>query len=169
MLTRLVNAQLRLRGRVHLPLTVQLQGRVRIAGRGDIILGEGVSLIGDVVPLEFIAHKGASIVVGDQTFINYGSSISAHESVIIGHNCLLGHYTFIIDNDHHMLLNHYVTPVSKPVVIEDRVWLGARVIVLPGVRIGHDAVVGAGSVVTKDVAPASIVAGNPARVIQNVE
>jgi acetyltransferase-like isoleucine patch superfamily enzyme len=47
------------------------------------------------VPIEFVSHTGARIIVGDRTFINYGSSISAHELVTIGRHCLLGHYTFI--------------------------------------------------------------------------
>jgi maltose O-acetyltransferase len=55
---------------------------------------------------------------------------------------------------------------SQPVVIEDDVWLGARVIILPGIRVGHGAVIGAGAIVTKDVPPFAICVGNPARVIR---
>jgi maltose O-acetyltransferase len=164
----LLNAQVRLR-KASVPLTVRLEGRARVAGKGQVILGKGVSLVGSIVPIELIAHEGARLVIGDKTFINYGSSISAHESVQIGRNCLLGHYSFIIDNDHHTVGDQYRTPPSKPVVIEDRVWLGARVIVLPGVRIGHDSVVGAGSVVTKDIPPFSVALGNPARVVENLD
>jgi chloramphenicol O-acetyltransferase type B len=56
--------------------------------------------------------------------------------------------------------------VGAPVTIGNDVWIGARVIVLPGVQIGDQAIVGAGAVVTKDVEPLAIVAGNPARVIR---
>lgn len=55
---------------------------------------------------------------------------------------------------------------SKPVVIEDDVWVGARAIILPGVTIGAHSIVGAGSVVTKDVPPWTVVGGNPARIIK---
>lgn len=55
---------------------------------------------------------------------------------------------------------------SAPVVIEDDVWLGARVIVLPGIRIGRGAVVGAGAIVTKDVPPYAVCVGNPARIVR---
>lgn len=55
----------------------------------------------------------------------------------------------------------------QPIIIEDDVWLGARVIILPGVRVGTGSVIGAGSVVTRDVVPYSIAAGNPARVIRS--
>ena len=55
---------------------------------------------------------------------------------------------------------------AKPVVISDKVWLGARVTICPGVMIGEGAIVGAGAVVTKDVPPRAVVAGVPARVIK---
>ncbi len=59
-----------------------------------------------------------------------------------------------------------LTPPSRPVILEDNVWLGNCAIVRPRVTIGRDAVVGAGAVVTKDVPPRTVVAGNPARVIK---
>lgn len=164
----LLNAQLRMRGNVRLPLSVRLLGRVQIAGGGDVVFGNGVSLTGNIVPVEFVAHRGARIVIGDYTFINYGSSISAFELVTIGRHCLLGHYTFIIDNSEHDVRQHNMLPPSKPVVIEDHVWIGSRVIVLPGVHIGHHAVIGAGSVVTKDIPPLCVAAGNPARIIRSI-
>jgi maltose O-acetyltransferase len=59
--------------------------------------------------------------------------------------------------------------VAKPISIEDNVWIGGAAILLPGVSIGRNAVVGAGSVVTRDVPPNTVVAGNPARVIREIE
>jgi len=59
--------------------------------------------------------------------------------------------------------------VAKPIVIEDNVWLGGAAVLLPGVRIGRNAVVGAGAVVTRSVPANTIVAGNPARVIRELE
>jgi len=59
--------------------------------------------------------------------------------------------------------------VAKPIVIEDNVWLGGGAILLPGVRIGRNAVVGAGAVVTRSVPANTVVAGNPARVIREIE
>ena len=58
---------------------------------------------------------------------------------------------------------------SQPVLLKSGCWIGAGVIILPGVTIGENSVVGAGSVVTKDVPPATVVAGNPARIIRNIE
>lgn len=92
LLAALLNAQLRMRGRTHVALSVRLRGRICISGSGRLVLGNGVTLIGSVVPIELISHKGARITIGDHTFINYGSSISAHELVAIERHCLLGHY-----------------------------------------------------------------------------
>ena len=66
-----------------------------------------------------------------------------------------------------MRLQGYLKP--QPVVIEDDVWIGARVIFLPGVRVGRGAIVGAGAVVTKDVPDYALVVGNPARVVGTVD
>src|SRR4051812_44961286 len=56
---------------------------------------------------------------------------------------------------------------ERPVIIEDDVWIGARTIILPGVRVGHGSIIGAGSVVTRDVPPYSVFAGNPGRVVRD--
>jgi len=109
---------------------------------------------------------GGRIEIGDRTFLNYGVSISAFQSVRIGARCLLGTYVNIMDNNWHDVLDRSRVPPSRPVVLEDNVWLGNRVIVLPGVTVGHDSVVGAGAVVTRDVPPRSVAVGNPARVVR---
>jgi maltose O-acetyltransferase len=164
----LLNAQVQLRGRARVPLSTRLRGKVHIAARGEVVFGEGITLVGNVVPIEFVSHKGGRILVGDHTFINYGSSISAHELVSIGRDCLLGHYTFIIDNNQHDLWHHLVVPPPGPVIIEDNAWIGSHSIILPGVRIGHNAVIGAGSVVSEAVPPWCVAVGNPARVVRRL-
>jgi acetyltransferase-like isoleucine patch superfamily enzyme len=164
----LLNAQLRIRGRTKVPLSVRLKGKIRISGDGRLVLGNGITLIGHVVPIEFVSHKGGRITIGDHTFINYGSSISAHELVAIGRHCHLGHYAFILDNNEHDLQQHLMLPPSEPVVIEDHVWIGSRVCILPGVRIGQHSAIGAGSVVTADIPAYCLAAGNPARVVRSI-
>lgn len=162
----LLNAQLRLRRAGHVPFSIRLSGRARAGGGGRITLGDRLNIIGTTVPVELIAAPGAELLIGDGTFINYGSSIAAQESVSIGRDCAIGQYAIINDNDYHQIDDKRRMPPSAPVVLEDRVWLGARVTVLKGVRIGHDAVIGAGSVVTRDIPPCSVAVGVPARVVR---
>lgn len=165
----LLNAQLQMRGKARVPLSVRLHGKVYIKGSGDIAFGEGTALTGSVVPLEFIAHEGAHLVIGNHTFINYGSSISAHQRVEIGDHCLIGHYALILDNDQHDLTKHDVLPPSAPVIIEDHVWIGSKVTILPGVHIGRYSAIGAGSVVTRDIPSHCLAVGSPARVIRRMD
>jgi acetyltransferase-like isoleucine patch superfamily enzyme len=162
----ILNAQLRLRGKTKAPLSVRLRGRVQVSGCGELLLGEGVSLNGTVVPVELVTYSSGRIEIGSQTFINYGTSIAARASVKIGSYCLLGHYTFVMDNNQHGMIRRWDLPQSEPVIIEDHVWIGSKTVILPGVHIGSRAVVGAGSVVTKDIPPRCVAAGNPARVIR---
>jgi acetyltransferase-like isoleucine patch superfamily enzyme len=164
--TYIMNAQLRLRGKARAPFSVRLQGRVQFSGCGEVVLGEGVSLNGTVVPIELVTYTSGRIEIGKRTFVNYGSSIAARTSVKIGSHCLLGHYTFVMDNDQHDVINHAVLPQSEPVIIEDHVWIGSKAIILPGVRIGSRAVIGAGSIVTRDIPPRCVAVGNPARVLR---
>jgi maltose O-acetyltransferase len=160
----LINAQVRIRGKARLPLSVRLTGRIRLRGDGDVEFGQGVTLVGDVVPIELVSYKDARISIGDHAFINYGLSISAYKQVDIGRHCQLGHYTLILDRNEHGVEEREVAPPPAQVIIEDHVWIGSRAIILPGVRIGHHSVVGAGSVVTKDIPANCLAVGVPARV-----
>jgi acetyltransferase-like isoleucine patch superfamily enzyme len=162
----LANAQLRIRGKARVPLSVRLIGRISLRGDGDVEFGQGVTLMGDIVPLEFVSYKEARISIGDHTFINYGSSISAYKQVKIGRHCLLGHHLLIVDRNEHGVDQREVVPPPAQVIIEDHVWIGSYVVVLPGVFIGHHSVIGAGSVVTKDIPANCLAVGNPARVVR---
>jgi acetyltransferase-like isoleucine patch superfamily enzyme len=166
--SHILNAQLRLRGRTTAPFSVRLRGRVQLSGGGEVVLGEGVSLNGRVVPIELVTYTSGRIEIGNHTFVNYGSSIAARASVKIGSHCLLGHYTFVMDNGQHDIVRHAELPQSEPVIIEDHVWIGSKAVILPGVRIGSRAVIGAGSIVTKDIPPRCVAAGNPARVLRHL-
>ena len=165
----LVNAQLRIRGKARVPLSVRLVGRIHLRADGDVEFGQGVALVGDVVPIEFVSHTGSRISIGDHTFINYGSSITAYEQVKIGRHCLLGHYTLIVDRNEHGIEQREVAPPAAPVIIEDHVWIGSHTIILPGVCIGRHAAIGAGSVVTRDIPANCLAVGNPARVVRQFD
>jgi maltose O-acetyltransferase len=166
--SHILNAQLRLRGKARVPFSVRLRGRVQLSGCGEVVLGEGVSLEGTIVPIELVTYTSGRIEIGNRTFINYGSSIAARASVKIGSYCLLGHYTFVMDNNQHDVVRRTELPQSEPVIIEDHVWIGSKAVILPGVRIGSHAVIGAGSIVTKDVPPRCLAAGNPAHVLRHL-
>jgi maltose O-acetyltransferase len=166
----LLNAQLQIRAKaaVRLPWSVRLHGRIYFRAGGDVEFGDGVSLVGTVVPIEIVSHEGSHISIGEHTFINYGASITAYREVRIGRHCLLGHHLRIIDRSEYGLEQREIAPPAAPVLIEDHVWIGAHVIILPGVRIGHNSAIGAGSVVTKDVPANCLAVGNPARVLRRI-
>lgn len=162
----IVNAQLRFLGKAKVPRSVRVVGRMRVRGNGKLDIGRGVTFAGTVVPVELETFDAGRIAIGNNTFINYGTSIAARSSVEIGPYCHIGHYTFIMDNGQHDVVRHMQLPPSAPVVIEDNVWIGSKAIILPGVRIGCRAVIGAGSIVTRDVPAKCVAAGNPARVLR---
>jgi len=115
----------------------------------------------------------SSIVVGDGTGIS-GATIVARRGIAIGRRVLIGAGADIWDTDFHPLdpeqrRAHATRDAAcAPVRIEDEVFVGARTLILKGVTIGSQAVIGAAAVVTKDVAPGTIVLGNPARVVGTV-
>jgi maltose O-acetyltransferase len=98
-------------------------------------------------------------------------TILDNNEVHIGHNVLIGPAVQIYTAAHLLQAESRIQglEVAKPIVIEDNVWFGGGAILLPGVRIGRNAVVGAGAVVPRSVAANMVVAGNPARVIRAIE
>lgn len=111
--------------------------------------------------------KGAAIRIGKGTYLNRGTEIVAAKAVSIGADCKIARDVIIMDTDQHAV--GHASIQMKPVVIEDRVWLGSRAMVLKGVCIGHDSVIGAGAIVTKSVPPYSVVVGPAARIIKTLQ
>lgn len=111
---------------------------------------------------DIVLFKGARLEMG-KSFINSDARIRVHERVTIGDGCAISHGFVCMDGNAHAIDGRRIV---APVEICDRVWIATGVTVLPGVRIGEGAVVAAGAVVTKDVPPACLVAGVPARVIR---
>ena len=107
-------------------------------------------------------HK-AQIKIGEQSQIGDRTQIHAGDGVYIGNHVFIAWDVNILDRDYHAV-DGLVEKV-EPIYIEDNAWICCRAIILKGTRIGHHAIVGAGAVVTKDVAPYSIVAGNPAQLV----
>jgi acetyltransferase-like isoleucine patch superfamily enzyme len=152
---------------------------VNIGKRSEIVLGDNVLVnsrvtsnpIGQPHPTLLTALRpGSFIRVGDGSSMS-GASIFAQSGITIGDRVLVGAGACIWDTDFHPVdpqrrREHISRDArSKPIVIEDDVFIGGRALVLKGVTLGRGSVVGAGAVVTKDVGPGNIVGGNPARVI----
>ncbi len=116
------------------------------------------------------------ISIGDNVSINYDCHIGCVNEITIGHGVLLASRVYISDHSHGTLDYHDIhTPPSErlvhskgAVVIEDGAWIGEGACILPGVRIGRHAIVGANAVVTKDIPPFSVAAGVPARVLKTL-
>jgi acetyltransferase-like isoleucine patch superfamily enzyme len=110
----------------------------------------------------------AGVKIGKMSFISFGAWIDvASGSVIIGDKCEITKGCKILSHSAvHNRLYPGVPAVRGETVIEDNVFIGMNTIVLSGIRIGRNSIVGAGAVVTKNVPPYSVVAGNPARVIR---
>lgn len=141
----------------------------RIDNRGFMSIGANTLLRSVNVPVELATEPGARLIIGRDCSINYGVSIGCTQSISLGERCRLGPYVMIVDSAFHELLERSKRPPSMPVVIEDDVWLGAKTSVLPGITIGRGAVVGTGSVVTKDVPPFAVVAGVPAKIVKHLD
>jgi acetyltransferase-like isoleucine patch superfamily enzyme len=140
-------------------------GRVKVRNGGRMAIGNRVLFEGTSVPVE-LAAWGAELSIGDGCYINYGTNISACAGVSIGQNVAIGQYSIIMDDDYHSAAGHRMAGKQAPIVIEDEAWLGARVIVLRGARIGRGAVIGANSVVTGEIPAHSVAVGSPARVVR---
>ena len=150
--------------------TVRMTGRPVLFNAGTMVIADRARLVSTVAKLELATGPGGRIEIGERAFINYGTSLGASLAVTTGANCLIGTHCLIIDDDFHRLEpeRRSERPEPKPIVIEDNVWLGARVIVLPGVTIGEGSAIGAGSVVTRDIPPRSLAVGVPAKVIRDL-
>ncbi len=137
---------------------------------GSLIVEDRVRLVSTVAVTELVATEGGTLEIGEGTYINYGCSISASQLVRIGPHCTIGTYVIMMDNDFHRREpeRRNERPESRPIILEENVWLGARAIVLRGVTVGAGSVIGAGSVVTRDIPPRSVAVGLPARVIETL-
>jgi acetyltransferase-like isoleucine patch superfamily enzyme len=164
----LVRGRIDLRSCGEVGLRPRVYGRCKVTGGSGIRIGERLLMLGETVRGELTTHSGGRLEIGDRVFINYGCSISAHTLVRIGDLCNIGQYAILLDCDYHNPRHDGGHGEPAPVVLEDGVWLAARVTVLKGVTIGRGSIVAAGSVVTKDVPPGVIAAGVPARVVREL-
>jgi len=138
------------------------------AERRSTILAELLGSVGDGVVLRppFHCDYGCNIRLGRGVFANFGCVFLDVVGIEVGDGCQIGTHVQILTADHPRdpVLRRQGFESGKPVWIGRNVWIGSGAIILPGVRVGEDAIVGAGSVVTRDVPPGATVMGNPAKV-----
>lgn len=147
---------------------------VRISGV-NITIGHSFTAVGEPGNRVEIGVWGRElgsgrIVIGDGCLMSPGSRISASDEIVLGDGVMLANGSYITDSDWHGLydrIDRSSTPT--PVHLADNVWLGDRATVLKGVTIGENSVVAAGAVVTKDVPANVVVAGNPAKVVKQLD
>lgn len=153
--------------------------RLRAGGGGRVIIGDN-SIIHARVSFD---SSGGRVTIGDRCYIG-ASTIVCHSEVRLGDDVVVSWGVTIVDHNSHSLhwpererdvldwsegKKDWSNVKIGPVRIHDKVWIGFNAIVLKGVTIGEGAVVAAGAVVTKDVAPYTVVAGNPAQVVRTLE
>ena len=138
-----------------LPVSLR-RGLLRLAG-----LRIGAKVTG----LKQCRFQSKQVSIGDGSFVNTGCQFEGLGRIDIGRHVFLGPQVMILTSTHEIGEDGQVArmPVARPVRVGDRCWLGARVMVLPGVTIGEGTIIGAGAVVTRDCKPGAVYAGVPAR------
>jgi acetyltransferase-like isoleucine patch superfamily enzyme len=150
--------------------------------KSKIFIGENSHIRGDLV----VFGSGGLIRLGNECFIGEGSRIWSAEEIVVGNNVLIAHNCNIIDTNSHEIDSEERAEgyrnilkvgfpkekgniLTAPIYIDDHSWISFNATILKGVRIGKGAIVAANSVVTKDVEPFTMVAGNPAAFIKNLK
>ena len=132
------------------------------------ILGKPLEESTTVLPPLYIDY-GQPVTIGKGCFIQQCCTFFGRGGITIGDEVFIGPKVNLITINHDPDPENRSTTYGRPIVIEDKAWIGINSTILPGVRIGYGAIVGAGSVVTKDVPPMTVVAGNPAKFIKKIE
>jgi maltose O-acetyltransferase len=137
---------------------------LRLAGVG---VGPGVTFAGNV---RIEGGPPGNLVLGELTFVNTGCRFDTSERITIGTRASIAQDVVVLTGSHEVGDHEHRAGLDtrRPVTIGDGVWIGARSVVLPGVTVGAGAIVAAGSVVTRDVPPDTLVAGVPARVLRQL-
>jgi len=134
---------------------------------GNLVIGSGTKIWSKIYRTRLAVFEGAELSIGSNSFIN-GARIAAKTKISIGDNVHIAPEVVIMDSDFHDKSNLNAEGASSAIAIRNNVWIATRVIILKGVEIGEGAVIAAGSVVTKNVNPYTLVGGIPAKFIKNI-
>jgi acetyltransferase-like isoleucine patch superfamily enzyme len=166
------NISLRHPGRISLGRGVIVDDGCILDAKGDcsdgITMGDGVILGRNTI----VSCKNGCIRIDDNANISANCMLISETELSVGKNVLIAGMSYLIAGGNHGTLRTDIPIIRQPMVqkggikIEDNAWIGAGVVVLDGVTVGHDAVVGAGSVVTRSIPPFAIAAGVPAKVVK---
>jgi acetyltransferase-like isoleucine patch superfamily enzyme len=156
-----------------------LQPPYHIVGAKHISVGDKFRSFGglrlEAIDKYFGRNYTPEITIGENVSINYNCHIACTQKISIGNNVLLASQVFISDHSHGETIKEMLnmSPLDRPlyskgpIVIEDNVWIGEGAVILSGVTVGHNAVIGANAVVTHDIEPFTVVGGIPARVLRS--
>lgn len=150
------------------PRGLVVEPGVLVTGGRHVTLGDGVRLMAGC---HLWATERGHLTIGPRTYVGSHSWLVANDSIVVGADVLIAPFCYVQDTDHGFgdpsVAIAAQPSVSSPIVIEDDVWLGAHTVVTRGVRIGRGSVIGAGSVVTRDIPPHTVAVGAPARPIRS--
>lgn len=146
---------------------VTVKGKPKVKIQGKAVFHDYVAIWSTIEKSKILVREGASLEVGAHTRIN-GAHLGVREKIHIGKNVRIAPYSLLLDSDYHDLSNRQQDGRTGAIIIEDDVWVATRSLILKNVHIGKGAVIAAGSVVTKDVAPYTVVGGSPARFIKKI-
>ncbi len=132
------------------------------------ILGKPLEESTTVLPPFYIDY-GKPVTIGKRCFIQQCCTFFGRGGITVGNDVFIGPKVNLITINHDVDPDNRSATYGRPIKIEDKVWIGINSTILPGVTLGYGAIVGANSVVTKDVPPMTVVAGNPARIIKRIE
>jgi maltose O-acetyltransferase len=141
-------------------------GPALLENAGGMRIGHDFSFGGRLGAVQMATAVGGLIGIGDEVTIGSGTSITARMLVSIGHRVRVGPHCIVSDTELPFPLDTPADAAPRGIMIGDDVWIGPRVTVMPGVRIGARAVVAAGSVVMDDIENDALAAGNPATMVR---
>jgi acetyltransferase-like isoleucine patch superfamily enzyme len=143
---------------------VRERGNILIERGGTIAVGDHTAIMQNA---EIVVEEDARLAIGSSVYVGASCNLRCGSSITIGDGVRLAQFVSLVDSNYEFKRRDAPIGNSVPgfIVIGAGAWLGAQVVVLPNVTIGEGAVVGAGSIVTRDVAPYTIVVGNPAHVV----